>query len=78
MTDDHCRRFEKNFKGDVVVKLLEEQPELAHGDNLEAFKRKWRYMFAYAEAGYARAYTSLNCWTLSRPVRHLALSALFL
>lgn len=30
-------------------------------------------MFIYAEVGYARSYTALNCWTFTRPVRrHLA------
>ncbi|OBZ74967.1 Tuberculostearic acid methyltransferase UfaA1 [Grifola frondosa] len=62
-----ARRFEQNFTGDVVAKLIEEQPQLADPHSLEAFRRKWRYMFAYAEAGYARAYSSLNCWTFARP-----------
>ncbi|OBZ79890.1 Tuberculostearic acid methyltransferase UfaA1 [Grifola frondosa] len=61
------RRFEENFRGDVVSKVIEEQPGLADKQAMEAFKRKWKYMFEYAEAGYARAYTSLNCWTFARP-----------
>ena len=62
------RRLEKNFNGAVVDDLRERFPELRSPAGLEAFKRKWLYMFVYAEVGYARAYTSLNCWTFARPV----------
>ncbi|KAI0365457.1 cyclopropane-fatty-acyl-phospholipid synthase [Pilatotrama ljubarskyi] len=61
------RRLEKNFKGDVVAELQEKYPELREEAALESFKRKWQYMFTYAEVGYARAYTNLNCWTFTRP-----------
>lgn len=61
-------RFEKNFKGEVVENLIKEHPQLADPKSLEAFRRKWHYMFEYAAAGYAKAYTALNCWTFARPV----------
>ena len=32
------------------------------------FKRKWEYMYIYAEVGYARAYTSMHYFTFVRPV----------
>ncbi|KAJ4463911.1 CFS1-like protein [Lentinula edodes] len=62
-----ARHFEKNFGGKVVKSLQLQYPELQDTHNLEAFKRKWMYMFRYAEVGYARAYTSINCWTFTRP-----------
>ena len=61
-------RFEKNFRGEVVENLINEYPQLADAKSLEAFRRKWHYMFEYAAAGYAKAYTALNCWTFARPV----------
>ncbi|KAL1937271.1 hypothetical protein VTO73DRAFT_13880 [Trametes versicolor] len=70
-----ARRFEANFKGPVVAELQERYPQLRDADALEAFKRKWRYMFTYAEVGYARAYTNLNCWTFTRPENPLTVCA---
>ncbi|EGO00140.1 hypothetical protein SERLA73DRAFT_52893 [Serpula lacrymans var. lacrymans S7.3] len=64
------RRLEKNFNSKVVEHMKERFPQLCDEKNLEAFRRKWMYMFTYAEAGYAKAYTSLNCWTLARPVSY--------
>ncbi|KAE9390101.1 cyclopropane fatty acid synthase [Gymnopus androsaceus JB14] len=61
------RRLELNFHGDIVERLQKEYPQLNDLQNLESFRRKWKYMFAYAEAGYAKGYTSLNCWTFTRP-----------
>ncbi|KAM5530937.1 hypothetical protein V8D89_015382 [Ganoderma adspersum] len=63
------RRLDRNFTGEVVEELRERYPQLRDEKALEAFKRKWHYMFVYAEVGYARAYTALNCWTFTRPVR---------
>jgi hypothetical protein len=48
--------------------MQKKYPALQKPDALEAYKRKWRYMFAYAESGYANAYTALNIWTFARPV----------
>lgn len=52
----------------MVEELRQRYPALESEANLQVFKRKWLYMFVYAEVGYARAYTSLNCWTFTRPV----------
>ena len=74
---DYCRtlrewdrRLDANFHGEVLDDLRARYPSLRSEKNLKAFKRKWHYMFMYAEVGYARAYTSLNCWTFARPVSH--------
>ncbi|KAK7012833.1 cyclopropane-fatty-acyl-phospholipid synthase [Favolaschia claudopus] len=61
------RRLDNNFKGKVVEELQIIYPELRDLRKLEAFVKRWRYMFAYAAVGYARAYTSLMCWTFTRP-----------
>ncbi|OCH84814.1 putative cyclopropane fatty acid synthase [Obba rivulosa] len=61
------RRLEKNWSHEIITHLQEKYPELRNKKNIEAFRRKWMYMFAYAEVGYARAYSSLNCWTWTRP-----------
>ncbi|RDX51315.1 cyclopropane fatty acid synthase [Lentinus brumalis] len=61
------RRFEKNFTGEVVEELQQKHPQLRDEKALEAFRRKWRYLFIYAEVGFARAYATLNCWTFTRP-----------
>lgn len=62
------RRFERNFKGDVVARLVDRYPELSEEAKMKAFIRKWMYLFAYAELGFSRAHTSLYCWTFARPV----------
>ncbi|KAH9918572.1 cyclopropane fatty acid synthase [Epithele typhae] len=61
------RRLEANFSGAVVAELQSRHPQLCDPAALAAFKRKWTYMFVYAEVGFARAYTSLFCWTFARP-----------
>ncbi|KAJ7320737.1 Mycolic acid cyclopropane synthetase-domain-containing protein [Mycena albidolilacea] len=63
------RRLDSKFKGEMVDHLQETYPELHDPLKLQAFVKRWRYMFAYAAVGYARAYTSLMCWTFTRPVR---------
>ncbi|KAH9934391.1 putative cyclopropane fatty acid synthase [Fomitopsis serialis] len=61
------RRFEKNFTGEALETMQDKYPYLRDPKSLEVFKRKWRYLFVYAEVGYARAYTSLHRFTFSRP-----------
>lgn len=63
-----CRRLEKNWNSDMIGKLCEDQPQLAESNNLDVFKRKWQYMFVYAEIGYAKGYTSMHYFTFARPV----------
>lgn len=48
--------------------MQEKYPALQKPDALEAYKRKWRYMFAYAESGFANAYSAVTMWTFARPV----------
>ncbi|KAJ3016514.1 hypothetical protein NUW54_g793 [Trametes sanguinea] len=45
------RRLEANFKGDVVKGLQSKYPELRNEADLQYFKRRWLYMFVYAEVG---------------------------
>ncbi|TFY83624.1 hypothetical protein EWM64_g389 [Hericium alpestre] len=61
------RRMDKNFHGDLVTFMQERYPDLLDKHNLEAFRKKWEYLFVYAEVGYARAYTSLHFFTFARP-----------
>ncbi|GBE86996.1 Tuberculostearic acid methyltransferase UfaA1 [Sparassis crispa] len=61
------RRFERNFRDKVISSLVVQHPELVDPRNLEAFRRKWIYMFEYAAAGFARGYTALNFWAFARP-----------
>ncbi|KAJ7496790.1 cyclopropane fatty acid synthase [Mycena latifolia] len=61
------RRFQRNFTGEVVEHMQQEYPFLRDPKNLEMFKRKWLYMFVYAEVGYARAYSSLHHFVFTRP-----------
>ncbi|KAF9228329.1 putative cyclopropane fatty acid synthase [Gyrodon lividus] len=61
------RRFQENFHGSLVEHMQERYPALKDARNLEAFKRKWLYIFIYAEVGYARAYTLLHHFTYTRP-----------
>ncbi|PFH49416.1 hypothetical protein AMATHDRAFT_4932 [Amanita thiersii Skay4041] len=61
------RRLQMNWGPEVEEKLIKCHPHLANGNNLEIFKRKWEYMYVYAEVGYARAYSSLHYFTFTRP-----------
>ncbi|TFK85296.1 S-adenosyl-L-methionine-dependent methyltransferase [Polyporus arcularius HHB13444] len=61
------RRLEKNFTPELAKELQERFPLFRNPKELEAFRRKWLYMFAYAEVGFARGYTTLPCWTFTRP-----------
>ena len=64
------RRFEANWE-QVSSELVKSHPELSEGDNLGILKRKWEYMYVYAEIGFAKAYTSCHFWTFTRPVSFL-------
>lgn len=52
----------------MTKSLIERHPELANPESLAIFKRKWEYLFFYAEVGYARAYTHYTHFTFVRPV----------
>ncbi|KAF9456683.1 putative cyclopropane fatty acid synthase [Collybia nuda] len=60
------RRLQKNWDHTASA-LVKTRPELAQGDNLGILKRKWEYMYVYAEIGFARAYTSMHIFTFVRP-----------
>jgi hypothetical protein len=63
------RRFQTNWE-QISSELVKTHPELSEGDNLGILKRKWEYMYVYAEIGFAKAYTSCHFWTFTRPVRN--------
>jgi cyclopropane-fatty-acyl-phospholipid synthase len=62
-----ARRFNRNFTGKEVEALQKRYLTLSDPKKLEAFRRKWLYMFVYAEVGFARAYTSVHYFTFARP-----------
>ena len=63
------RRVESRLSRENLVKDF---PEMKHSEaEFEVLKRKWRYLFVYAEVGFARAYATLCCWTYVRPVSSL-------
>ncbi|GJJ06048.1 hypothetical protein Clacol_000236 [Clathrus columnatus] len=61
------RRLQKNWNPEVIQALQERYPEMKSMDKLEFFKRKWEYMYVYAEVGYATAYTTLHHFCFVRP-----------
>ncbi|KAJ7103758.1 S-adenosyl-L-methionine-dependent methyltransferase [Mycena epipterygia] len=46
------RRFQQNFDGHIKVGLKTRHPDLSD-EEIEIFRRKWIYYFAYSEAGFA-------------------------
>ena len=62
------RRFQETWGPDVIQSLIKCQPSLADDDNLAIFKRKWEYMYIYAEIGFARGYLGLHHFTFVRQV----------
>ena len=56
------RRLEANVTMETMVKRY---PGLRDPAAFESFKRKWRYLFAYAGAGFAKGYISCRMLTLS-------------
>lgn len=65
-------RFQRNWNEDLIKHIVKAQPQLASKEDLAIYKRRWEYMFVYAEVGFARAYTSMTYWTFVRPVCHLS------
>lgn len=58
------RRLDANLTRDLVSKDF---PSLTDNEgDYDAFKRKWRYLFAYASAGFARGYITCHMWTFVR------------
>ncbi|SRR6266702_2085491 len=61
------RRFESNVTPEV---LLKDFPSMTRDPvTFEAFRRKWRYLFAYAAAGLAHGYLTSHMFTFIRTVR---------
>jgi len=54
------RRLESNVTMDTMAKRY---PGLRDPAAFESFKRKWRYLFAYAGAGFAKGYISCHMLT---------------
>ena len=54
------RRLEANVTMDTMMKRY---PGLRDPAAFESFKRKWRYLFAYAGAGFAKGYISCHMLT---------------
>lgn len=62
-------RLQANWGPEMTASLIERHPALSDPESLAIFKRKWEYLFFYAEVGYARAYTHYTHFTFARPVR---------
>ncbi|KAK7061256.1 cyclopropane-fatty-acyl-phospholipid synthase [Favolaschia claudopus] len=58
------RRLEANVTQDLVAK---DYPGLRDREDYEVFKRKWRYFFAYACAGFVKGYITCHMLTFIRP-----------
>jgi cyclopropane-fatty-acyl-phospholipid synthase len=61
-----ARRFKKNVTPGVDQEMAHEQPAFANPESLEAFKRKWQYLFPTAEAGFSNGYLSCHMLTFVR------------
>ncbi|KAI0312761.1 CFS1-like protein [Amylostereum chailletii] len=60
-------RFQRNWNEKTIAAIVKAQPQLDNPEALAIYKRRWEYMFVYAEVGFARAYTSMTYWTFVRP-----------
>ncbi|KAI0782513.1 CFS1-like protein [Irpex lacteus] len=61
------RRLQANWGPEMTASLIDRHPDLSDPESLAIFKRKWEYLFFYAEVGYARAYTHYTHFTFARP-----------
>jgi cyclopropane fatty-acyl-phospholipid synthase-like methyltransferase len=59
------RRLEANLSQGLIAK---DHPSLKDRADYEAFKRKWHYQFAYAEAGFVQGYITCHMLTFIRDV----------
>ncbi|TFK22195.1 putative cyclopropane fatty acid synthase [Coprinopsis marcescibilis] len=57
------RRLEANLTQELVTK---DYPELSDVADYESFKRKWKYLFAYAGAGFSKGYITCHMLTFIR------------
>uniref|UniRef100_A0A0W0FID2 Putative S-adenosyl-L-methionine-dependent methyltransferase n=1 Tax=Moniliophthora roreri TaxID=221103 RepID=A0A0W0FID2_MONRR len=58
-------RFERNFESHIGPALQLQYPSLSEAD-IEIFRRKWIYYFAYSEAGFGLHSVSDHVFTLTR------------
>src|ERR1700733_4797872 len=69
-----ARRLEENFPA-FKERIIRDQPALMDNGEMEAFLRKWRYMFVYAAAGFARGYITCHMLSWRREVSLLRSSS---
>lgn len=65
-----ARRFQINVTPEVIeqIKLDQSERGLVDVTEVEAFKRKWHFMFAYGSSGYVPGYVSCHMLTFTREV----------
>ncbi|KAH9973701.1 Mycolic acid cyclopropane synthetase-domain-containing protein [Lactifluus volemus] len=64
-----CREWDKRFVANVTPEILEKDfPSIKTDPAMfEMLYRKWRYLFAYAEAGMGSGYVTCHMFTFIRP-----------
>lgn len=55
--------------------ISQDYPSLENTAQFDAFKRKWQYLFAYAEAGFAKGYITCHMLTFIGEVRFSSYSS---
>lgn len=58
-------RFLKNFERDIIPALRDEHPEM-NDEDIQVFKRKWIYYFAYCEIGFSERVIGDHIFCLTR------------
>ncbi|PBK66981.1 S-adenosyl-L-methionine-dependent methyltransferase [Armillaria solidipes] len=61
------RRLKENWTPELISSLQERYPEFLDTHVLNAYKRRWLYMFVYMEVVYSRVWLTLHYWTFVRP-----------
>jgi cyclopropane-fatty-acyl-phospholipid synthase len=61
------REWDMRLEANLTVETIsKEYPSLSDQAQYDAFKRKWRYLFAYAGAGFAKGYITNHMLTFIR------------
>ncbi|EMD35758.1 hypothetical protein CERSUDRAFT_115708 [Gelatoporia subvermispora B] len=60
------RRFKERVSGEVMREIVRQQPGLSDAKKLDAFMRKWLYLFPTAEAGFSKGYLTCHMLTFVR------------
>jgi cyclopropane fatty-acyl-phospholipid synthase-like methyltransferase len=73
------REWDKRFVANVTPEILaKELPSMKMDPAVfEMFCKKWRYMFAYTNAGLEAGYVTSRIFTFIRPVRVLCIWPVF-